>query len=156
MRRLALILTAGLLMAAAPLPPTAAPDRQLDDPALETRAQAIDRSLRCVVCQNESIAESDAVLAADLRAIVRERVAAGDSDDEVRSYLVARYGEFVLMKPPMGPETWLLWFGPLLVLLVGGGAVAAYLLRRRGQPEVAPLSEAERRRLDGLLDEEDA
>jgi len=156
MRRLALILSALALMAAAPLPPAPRADAPLPDAGLEARAEAIDASLRCVVCQNESIAQSNAVLAADLRAIVRERVAAGDTDDEVRDYMVARYGEFVLMKPRVEPATWLLWFGPFAALALGGAGVAVYLARRRGQPEVEPLSEAEQRRLDALLDEDDA
>jgi cytochrome c-type biogenesis protein CcmH len=156
MKRLALILSALALMAAAPVPPAPREDAPLPDAGLEARAVAIDRSLRCVVCQNESIAESNAVLAADLRALVRERVVAGDTDDEVRAFMVARYGEFVLMKPRIEPATWILWFGPFGVLLLGGAGMAAYLLRRRGQPEVEPLSAAEQRRLDALVDEDDA
>lgn len=156
MRRMAVIASALALMAAAPLPPAPREDRPLPDAGLEARAHAIDQSLRCVVCQNESIAESDAVLAADLRALVRERVAAGDSDDEVRAFMVARYGEFVLMKPRFETETLILWLGPFLVLLLGAGGISVYLMRRRGQAEAEPLSDDEARRLTALLGEDDA
>lgn len=155
MRRLLLALTAVLMTAAAPLPPAPIQDQPLADPAQEARAVAIQQSLRCVVCQNESIAESGAVLAADLRQVVRERVAAGDSDDEVRAFMVARYGDFILLKPPFEPATWLLWLGPLAVVLIGGLGVAAYLRQRRRLPEVDALSPAEQARLDALLAEED-
>lgn len=155
MRRLALLITAALLMAAAPLPPAPIEDRPLADAAQEARAQAIHHSLRCVVCQNESIAESNAVLAADLRQVVRERIAAGDTDQQVEDFMVARYGDFVLLKPPFEAETWILWLGPFAVVVIGAVAIFAYLRRRRGQPEAAPLTKAERKRLDALLDAED-
>ncbi|MDJ0897067.1 MAG: cytochrome c-type biogenesis protein CcmH, partial [Alphaproteobacteria bacterium] len=90
------------------------PDEMLDDPALEARARALSKELRCLVCQNESIDESDADLARDLRKIVRERLVAGDTDDEVIGYLTARYGDFVLLNPPVKPLTWALWFGPVV------------------------------------------
>jgi len=154
MRRALLALSALVLAAAAPMPPQPAEDRPLPDAAQEARAQALHQSLRCVVCQNESIAESDAVLAADLRAVVRERVAAGDTDEEVRDYMVARYGDFVLLKPPFEADTWILWLGPFAVALIGGFAIAAYLRRRRGQPEAQALTAAERKRLDALLEDE--
>jgi len=155
MRRLFAALSAGFLMAAAPLPPAPVEDRPLADPALEARAVALQQSLRCVVCQNESIAESGAVLAADLRQVVRERVAAGDSDEEVRAFMVARYGDFVLLKPPFEPATWLLWLGPLIVVLLGGLAVIAYLRQRHTVPEATALSADEMARLDALLAQED-
>lgn len=157
MKRAVLILI-GLLLAGAapPAPPAPVADQVLTDPGQEARAQVLHRSLRCVVCQNESIAESNAVLAADLRNVVRERIAAGDTDEEVTAFMVERYGDFVLLRPPFEASTWLLWLGPFLVLVAGGGAVLAYLLRRRGQAEAEPLSAEERRRLDALLDEEDA
>lgn len=154
MRRALLALGALILAAAAPMPPQPAEDRPLPDASQELRAQAIHRSLRCVVCQNESIAESNAVLAADLRQVVRERVAEGDTDEEVRDYMVARYGDFVLLKPPFGADTWILWLGPFAVVLLGAFAIAAYLRRRRVQPEAQPLTAAERKRLDALLDDE--
>ena len=155
MRQLAFALTALMLMAAAPLPPQPIQDQPLADATQEARAQALHQSLRCVVCQNESIAESDAVLAADLRQVVRERVAAGDSDEQVRAFMVARYGDFVLLKPPFEGATWLLWLGPFAVVLIGGLAVAAYLRSRRRTPEAQPLSPDEQARLDAILAEED-
>lgn len=154
MRRALLALSALVLAAAAPMPPQPAEDRPLPDASQELRAQALHQSLRCVVCQNESIAESDAVLAADLRQVVRERVAAGDTDEEVRGYMVARYGDFVLLKPPFEADTWVLWLGPFAVVLLGAIAIAAYLRRRRGQPEAEALTAAERKRLDALLEDE--
>lgn len=153
MKRLVVLIAALMLAAAAPVPPAPIEDRPLADAAQEARAQALHRSLRCVVCQNESIAESDAVLAADLRQVVRERVAAGESDEEVRDYMVARYGDFVLLKPPFEAATLVLWIGPFAALLIGAAAILAYLRRRRVQPEAAPLTAAERKRLDALLDE---
>lgn len=154
MRRALLALSALMLAAAAPMPPQPAEDRPLADASQEARAQALHQSLRCVVCQNESIAESNAVLAADLRAVVRERVAAGDTDEEVRDYMVARYGDFVLLKPPFEADTWILWLGPFAVVLLGAIAIAAYLRRRRGQPEAQALTPAEKKRLDALLEDE--
>ncbi len=155
MRRLLLLVAAVGLIAAAPTPPAPVDDRPLPEPAQEARAQDLHHQLRCVVCQNESIAESDAVLAADLRNLVRERIAAGDTDQEVLDYIVARYGDFVLMRPPVRQSTWLLWAGPFLVLLLGGAGIAIYLRGRRAGAEVAPLTPEERRRLDALLDEEE-
>ena len=155
MRRLAVAAIALILMAAAPAPPAPIEDRPLPDAAQEARAQAIHDSLRCVVCQNESIAESNAVLAADLRQVVRERVAAGDTDQQVRDFMVARYGDFVLLKPPFEGTTWLLWLGPFAVVLIGAIAVAAYLRQRRQTPEAEPLSGEEQARLNALLAEED-
>lgn len=154
MRRALLALSAIMLAAAAPMPPQPAEDRPLADASQEARAQALHQSLRCVVCQNESIAESNAVLAADLRAVVRERVAAGDTDEQVRDYMVARYGDFVLLKPPFEADTWILWLGPFAVVLLGAIAIAAYLRRRRGQPEAQALTAAEKKRLDALLEDE--
>ena len=155
MRRLAVTAIALILMAAAPAPPAPIEDRPLPDAAQEARAQAIHDSLRCVVCQNEWIAESNAVLAADLRQVVRERVAAGDTDQQVRDFMVARYGDFVLLKPPFEGTTWLLWLGPFAVVLIGAIAVAAYLRQRRQTPEAEPLSGEEQARLNALLAEED-
>src|SRR5690606_12873648 len=110
-----------LLFLLAPLVPMPAhavqPDEVLDDPALEARARALSAHLRCLVCQNQSIDDSDAPLAKDLRLLVRERLVAGDSDTEVTNFLVARYGEFVLLKPPFAKHTLLLWLTPLLLLL---------------------------------------
>lgn len=109
------------------------PDEVLKDPVLEARARAITREVRCLVCQGESIDESNAPLAADLRVLVRQRLVAGDSDAQVRDYLVARYGEYVLMRPPMSAHTLILWGLPFVVLLAAGYAVVR--LRARGEDE---------------------
>lgn len=125
------------------------PDEVLKDPALERRARDISSGLRCLVCQNQSIDDSDAQLAKDLRLLVRERLAAGDTDEQVRDFLVQRYGEFVLLKPTFRAHTLLLWLTPGLVLVLGGlGAYAA--LRRRPQPSAA-LDEEEQKALEALL-----
>jgi cytochrome c-type biogenesis protein CcmH len=128
-------------------------DEVLKDPALEARARALSQTLRCMVCQNESIDESHAPLARDIRILVRERIAAGDTDTAVRDFLVARYGEFILLEPRLRLATALLWGLPILVLLTAIGGAAAALLRRRGAAS-APLSAAEKRRLAKLLDED--
>jgi cytochrome c-type biogenesis protein CcmH len=131
------------------------PDEVLADPALEQRARALGKQLRCLVCQNQSIDDSNATLARDLRLLVRERLVAGDSDAEIIDFLTARYGDFVLLKPPVRPATWGLWFGPLLVLLVAALGIAIYLRRRPARtPAAAPLSAEEQARLDALLEEE--
>jgi cytochrome c-type biogenesis protein CcmH len=122
------------------------PDELLKDPALESRARAISAELRCLVCQNQSIDDSDAPLAKDLRTLVREQLTQGKSDAEIMEFVVARYGEFVLLKPRLTPGTILLWATPFAVLLIAG---AALLLRRRrveSAPET-PLTEAERQAL---------
>jgi cytochrome c-type biogenesis protein CcmH len=113
------------------------PAEMLSDPQLEARARAISVGLRCLVCQNESIDESNATLAHDIRVLVRERVLAGDSDDQIRNFLVSRYGSFILLKPPFEPGTYLLWLTPLLLLLAGGSAI--YLNARR-KPPTAPAT----------------
>jgi cytochrome c-type biogenesis protein CcmH len=128
------------------------PGEMLADPALEARARRLSQELRCVVCQNQSIDESNASLAHDLRVIVRERLAAGDSDPQVLAFVEARYGEFVLLRPRFKPQTLVLWSTPLLLL----AGVAAYLVRARrrqvpSRAEAAPLSAEERRRLAQLL-----
>jgi cytochrome c-type biogenesis protein CcmH len=126
------------------------PDEVLKDPVLEKRARTISAGLRCLVCQNQSIDDSDAQLAKDLRLLVRERLVAGDTNDEVENFLVQRYGEFVLLKPTFGTHTLLLWLTPALVLVLGGlGAYAA--MRRRPQPAAASLDEEERKALENLL-----
>ena len=134
------------------------PDEILADPALEQRARELSKQLRCLVCQNQSIDDSDAELARDLRRIVREQLLAGESDAEIIGYVTARYGDFVLLKPPVKPATWGLWFGPALVLLIAGAGVAVYVRRRTGRPEERPpeLAAAERRRLETLLREDSA
>ncbi|HEX6958858.1 MAG TPA: cytochrome c-type biogenesis protein [Ferrovibrio sp.] len=132
-------------------------DETLPDPAQEQRAHEISRELRCLVCQNQSIEDSNAPLARDLRRIVRERIAAGDSDQAVKDYLVARYGEWVLLKPSFNRENLLLWLGPALFLLIGALVVFAVLRRQRAAAKAAaaaPLTEAEAKRLQALLNEQ--
>lgn len=102
------------------------PDERLDDPVLEQRAREISQQLRCVVCQNQSIDESDAPLARDLRLIIRERLVEGDNDEQVIGFVVDRYGDFVLLKPPFQADTYLLWFGPFIIFLMGGLLVFYY------------------------------
>ncbi len=135
---------------------TVEPDEMLDDPVLEARARALSQELRCLVCQNEPIDSSNADLARDLRILVRERLVAGDSDDDVKAFLVARYGDYVLLDPPMKLTTYALWFGPALLLLLGGLGVFLFFSGARRAPSApAPLSDEERARLDRLLDAEE-
>ena len=129
------------------------PDEVLDDPALEARARAISAELRCMVCQNQSIDDSDASLARDLRVLVRERLKAGDTDEEVLAYVVARYGEFVLLKPRFSLRNALLWGTPA-VLLVIGGIVLVVSIRRRERPVTKALSTEEKDALAKVLDGE--
>ncbi|HZQ13479.1 MAG TPA: cytochrome c-type biogenesis protein [Pseudolabrys sp.] len=129
------------------------PDEMLKDPALEARARQLSQELRCMVCQNQSIDDSEAPLAHDLRVLVRERLQAGDSDAQVLDYLVSRYGEFVLLKPRFELRTLLLWGLPPLALIAGiVGLVAASRRRRAASLEPTALSEAERRRLAALVE----
>jgi len=132
------------------------PGERLADPALEARARALGAELRCLVCQNQSIDDSNADLAHDLRVLIRERLSAGDSDAQVLQFLVRRYGDFILLRPPVKPGTYLLWFGPFAVLALGALAAALYLRRSRRAPQQAPapLSPDERRRLQKLLAED--
>ena len=135
------------------------PDEILTDPALESRARELSRELRCMVCQNQSIDDSDAPLARDLRLLVRDRLKAGDSDHQVLDFLTARYGQFVLLKPRFAWDTAVLWLAPLAVLLLGGLGLLT-LLRRPSRNQIPaaeqPLTEAERARLSTLLDERKA
>ena len=119
------------------------PDEILDDPALEARARALSAELRCVVCQNESIDSSNAGIARDLRLLVRERLVAGDTDAEVLDHVVARYGDFVLLRPPWKPVTYALWLGPALVGLIGLLSVTLVLVRRGAAGPVEDLSPEE-------------
>ncbi len=132
------------------------PGEQLKDPGQEARARALSAELRCLVCQNQSIDDSDASLAEDLRLLVRERIRAGDSDAQIRTFLVARYGEFVLLKPAVNAETYLLWAMPGIALLLGAGA-AWRLFRHRREAEArgAALSREEQAQLDALLGRQD-
>ena len=149
--RLPLAVSALLLLLAVAQPALAIqPGEMLSDPRLEARARTIDRELRCLVCQNENIDDSEADLAHDLRLLVRRRVLAGDSNDQVKQYIVARYGDYVLLKPPFDVETYLLWFAPVLLLLGGAGiAFAFYRNRDRAGPQ--PLSAEDEARLAALL-----
>ena len=124
------------------------PDERLADPALEARARTISKDLRCVVCQNQTIDDSDAGIARDLRILVRDRLRAGDSDDAVRAFVVERYGEYVLMRPTFGWHTLMLWGAPIALLLAG----ALVLARRRRSVPAAGLSAEEEARLERLLD----
>jgi cytochrome c-type biogenesis protein CcmH len=149
---LAAALAALLLMLASPVRATEAGE-MLADPALEARARAITAGLRCVVCQNQSVDESNAPLARDLRRLVRERITAGDTDDQVIAYVVARYGEFALLKPRFAVHTLVLWLAPLAILLA---AIAYAMMRMRarspaGAAPSAPLSEEQERRLAELM-----
>lgn len=141
-----------VLLLATPLAAGAVqPDEILADPALEARARGLSAELRCMVCQNESIDESHAGLARDLRLLVRERLQAGDSDDQIRAFLVARYGDFILLKPPLKGSTLLLWAAPALVLLLGAGAIVIALRRRPSLGGPTRLDASERERLERLL-----
>lgn len=144
---LAVLLSAAL---AAPALAIGDPSEALRDPAQEARAVAIGQQLRCLVCQNESIEESGADLARDLRAIVRQRVSQGESDAQVVDWVVARYGNFVRLSPPLQASTVILWASPALALLAGLGL--AWFGRARGGARAAPLDPAEQARLRGLLE----
>lgn len=128
------------------------PDEILDDPVLEQRAREISANVRCVVCQNEPIDSSNAGVARDLRLLVRERLVAGDSNDEVYDFLVARYGDYVLFKPPFKPSTYALWLAPIFIIGVGGLAVFMMLFRARRTATRAPsdLTDEEQKALDAI------
>ena len=153
MRRLAAI-TLVLAVIASSSSLAVQPEEMLKDQKLEARARELSRELRCMVCQNQSIDESEAPLARDLRLLVRERLSKGDTDQQVLNFLVARYGEFVLLKPPLESRTFILWALPPVALLAGAiGLFFALRRRRAGQLEPATLSIEEQRRLSTLVDE---
>ncbi|MEL0107630.1 MAG: cytochrome c-type biogenesis protein [Rhodospirillales bacterium] len=131
------------------------PSEVLKDPAMESRARDVSQYLRCLVCQNQSIDDSDAELARDLRLLVRQRIKAGDSNDQVIDYVVSRYGDFVLLKPPFKASTFLLWVGPALAFIAGVIAYLMYFRRRKlasASPQTAaPLSDEDKKRLEKLL-----
>lgn len=130
------------------------PDEILPDAAMEARARELSAQLRCMVCQNQSIDDSDAPLAKDLRVLVRERLKAGDSDSAIMKYLTERYGDFILLSPPFKAHTLLLWTAPLLVLLLGGGAILIAMRKRRPAVAAQGLSADEQARLKAVLGDE--
>ncbi len=135
------------------------PDELLEDPEMERRARGLSKELRCLVCQNQSIDDSDADLARDLRALVRERLLEGDTDEEIIDFVTQRYGDFVLLRPPMKPTTWILWYGPPVLFLIAGVCLVLYVRRRRHAPISAPvddLSEEEQAKLEKLLGRREA
>ncbi|WP_262693573.1 cytochrome c-type biogenesis protein [Kordiimonas aquimaris] len=153
-RQFVVVIVTAFLVAGAAFA-VAVDEKPLPDPVLEAQARSLMKEIRCLVCQNQSIEDSNADLARDLRAIVRERVALGDTPDNVRAYLVDRYGDWVLLKPPFNPSTYLLWASPLLALV----ALALLLFRRQQKNEtrqaaMAPLSDSEKAELDKLLEGE--
>jgi cytochrome c-type biogenesis protein CcmH len=135
------------------------PDEVLKDPALEARARALSLEIRCLVCQNQSIDDSNADLAKDLRRLVRQRLKAGDSDAAIKDYLVKRYGDFVLLRPPMRGDTFFLWYGPFAILLLGGLGIFFYMRHRKPTPEAGATAESEtltaeeKKRIDALMRE---
>ena len=146
-----LILAASLLAAVAGAAFAVEPSERLGDPALEARARALSRELRCLVCQNQSIDESNADLAHDLRVLVRKRVVAGDTDQQVLDFVVARYGQFVLLDPPFERATYLLWLTPGVLVLGAGASLLIRARRRRPDERLPPLTEEERARAALLL-----
>ena len=155
MRRLAAlaILAFGLFASGSAL--AVEPSEMLKNPVLEARARALSEELRCLVCQNESIDDSNAALAHDIRVLLRDRLKKGDTDKQVIDYLVARYGEFILLKPRFNAHTWLLWLAPPGALVIGGLMVAGFYWKRRKRPAVpAPLDAAEEADLARLMSED--
>ena len=149
------VLAATLTLAMLPFSAGAVePDEILDDPVLEARAREISKDLRCVVCQNQDIDSSNAGVARDLRLLVRERLVAGDTDAEVVDFVQARYGDFVLLKPPFKPETYPLWLAPGVFFLIGTGAVFTVLRSSRKRAVEGTLSDEEEGTIAALLDDE--
>ncbi|MQA64823.1 MAG: cytochrome c-type biogenesis protein CcmH [Alphaproteobacteria bacterium] len=151
---LAAALVAVTVGLAAPPARAVGANEALPDPALEARARELFKELRCLVCQNQSIDDSDAELARDLRILVRERLLAGDSNEEIIRFLTSRYGDFVLLKPPLKASTVALWTAPFALLLIGGAVVVLRLRARRTAREARPLDAQERARLRALLDDD--
>lgn len=158
LHRIAMVLTLAI-SCAGPAAHAVTPAEMLKDPVMEARARAISQQLRCVVCQNQSIDDSNAPLAQDLRILVRDRLTAGDTDTAAMNYIVARYGNFVLLKPPVQSNTLLLWFGPILFLLIAGFAFLRFVRGHDTAPspdQAADLTAEERRRVDALMNEGNA
>jgi cytochrome c-type biogenesis protein CcmH len=158
MRRIVGVIAAALFVGLASPAFAVQPDEVLKDAAMEARAREISKELRCLVCQNQSIDDSNAPLARDLRVLVRERLVAGDDNTSVLGYITARYGDYVLLRPPFKASTYVLWIGPVVVLLLGALGAALFLRGRNravtaGDTE-APLTPEERARLDKLLRED--
>ena len=155
MKRLAL---AGVVVLWAQAALAVLPDERLADPALEARARALSLQLRCQVCQNQSIDDSNSPLAADLRRLVRERLTAGDSDSAVLAFMVARFGNYILLNPPVVRQTWLLWFGPIGLAAAAGLGLAMYYRRRRPALDAQPtrLAADEEAQLRRILDDRSA
>ena len=149
-----LLIAAALLLAVGGPPAHAVePTERLADPALEARARNLSKELRCLVCQNQSIDDSNADLAHDLRVLIRQQLVAGDTDQQVLDYLAARYGVFVLLDPPFEPVTYLLWLAPPALVLLAGGVLVSRSRRRRPDPALPVLTEEERARAATLLSE---
>ena len=131
------------------------PNEVLKDPELEARARNLSKDIRCLVCQNQSIDDSNAGLARDLRVLVRERLSEGDSDEQILDFLVKRYGDFVLLKPPVKASTYALWYGPIVIFVLGVIGLVVFMRgrRRTAATQPAALSEDEERRISALLDE---
>jgi len=145
-------LAAAIMLAALPFTAHAVePDEILDDPALEARAREISKDLRCVVCQNQDIDSSNAGVARDLRLLVRERLVAGDTDAEVIEFVRARYGDFVLLKPPFKPGTYALWLAPAVLFLFGAGTAIVVLRNNRKRLVAAKLSDEDERMVAEIL-----
>ncbi len=145
------------LLAALALPAFAVePRERLADPVLEGRARILSKGLRCMVCQNESIDESGADLARDVRVKLRERLTAGDTDEAAVRFIVDRYGKFVLLNPPIEPATYVLWFSPVVILGVATGGILAAVRRRKAAATPSPLDAAEKARLAALMQESDS
>jgi cytochrome c-type biogenesis protein CcmH len=131
------------------------PNERLADPLLEERARMLSQNIRCLVCQNQSIDDSNATLAKDLRALVREKLTAGATNDEIFDFLVDRYGDFILLNPPFKPSTYVLWYGPLIFLIVGLLMTVLIMKKSKRRASEKPLSQAERVSLSKLLEQKD-
>ena len=147
------ILLAFALLSACIAPIHAQVAQPIEDPAIEARMKNLTKQLRCLVCQNETLADSQAQLAEDLRREIREQIKAGKSDQEIMAYATQRYGDFILYNPPVKTTTYLLWFGPFLLLVIGGVLLFRFIKQRRAMIEAKPLTAEERRRAEKLLRE---